>query len=159
MAKIIINESDLKSTIKTIINELDVKTYSNLMNKTSDFPWTTHFNTEPNKYENPKQKGNKERRVNTLSRGRFIEEFYKEFPKGSTKVITTNGIFSFEAIKFESNHTMYDLIFKSDDSTIGYIWFKKDNTPNGFFIDFGKHIDVTDQNSIDLINEMLKYNN
>lgn len=157
--KITINESELISVVKKVINELDTRSYSTLMNKTSDYGWTTYLNNEPNKHSNPSQKGNKQEKVNSLARERFLEQFYREFPLGTTKIKTNYGIYSFDGLNFRANHTMYDLAFKSDEknSENSRFWARK--TTKGFGIMFGDGIRITDANSMDLINDMFKYTN
>jgi len=155
--KITLNE--LRSIVKQIINELDTSTYANLMNNTSDYPWTQFLgaDTEDN-YTNPKHKGQKEERVNKKSRERFLEEFYKEFPKNSisTKILTNEGEYNFHGIRFTTNYSSYDLSFEQKGSYWkSLLWIQPEH--DGYYID-DKSIKITDANSDNLINQMLKYN-
>lgn len=134
-----------------IINELDTKTYSDLMDNTENYPWTKFLGSE--------NKGKKQEKVNDLARERFKINYYKEFPKISTKINTNKGEASFSGIKFNSNYTNYDIIFilESQEHSIlnEYIWIKPEK--NGYYID-NREIEITDNNSINLITDMLKYN-
>ena len=85
-------------------------TYAKQMNKTADYPWTTFLSHDKDKYDNPKHKGNKEERVNKLSRDRFEREFYKLYPKGMT-LNTNKGYATFLGMGWRANYTNYVLAF------------------------------------------------
>jgi hypothetical protein len=137
-------------------NELNTDTYSDLMNKTSDFPWAKFFSKNPDKDTNPKEPGTQQGRINKLSRDRFVTEYYKEFPKGSLTINTSEGKYIFDSINFKSNFTYYDLIFRHMDDGVGrYLWIM----PSGhdYFID-RKGLTLTDDKSDKIIRDLLKYN-
>ena len=142
--------------IKTFseLNELSTSTYANLMNKTTDYPWTHFFSKNPDKDINPKELGTQHGRINTLARDKFISEFYKEFPIGSIVIDTNKGEYIFDGIKFKTNYTYYDLIFKNG-SLHDYLWIVSEK--EGYYID-KKDIEIDDDKSDKIINELLKYN-
>jgi len=139
------------------LNELSTNTYSDLMNKTSNYPWSKFFSKNPDKDTNIKELGTQQCRINKLSRERFEQEFYKEFPIGSITINTSEGEYVFDDIKFKSNFTYYDIIFKGkgkygmDD----YLWIMPSG--NEYYID-KKGLTITDDKSDEIIRDLLKYN-
>lgn len=149
-----LNESDNEHIN---INELDTQTYAKTMNDTADYAWTTYLN----KSYAGQERGRKEERVNNLARDRFLNAFNKEFPKGSIKINTTKGEYVYSGLKFEANYTSYMLFFQeaNNQNFPKQVAFKKDNNKNGYYIDFNSDdLEITDQNSKNIINNMLKYN-
>lgn len=135
------------------LNELNIDTYANLMDRTEGYPWKTFLSNDKDK-SNPRTIYNKHNRINHLSRKRFEEEFYKEFPQGSVEIKTSEGEFVFKSIKFNTNYTNYDLIFTNVEKT--NLWVKVEH--NGYYITLsGKKVTVSDQESIDLLSKMSKY--
>lgn len=139
------------------LNELNVSTYADLMNKTYDYPWVKYFSKNPDKDINPKELGNQQGRINTLAKNRFVEEFYKEFSQETISINTSKGKYIFDSIKFKTNYTYYDLIFKGkgDYDLDDYLWIMPDN--NNYYID-KKDLKIIDDKSDKIIREMLKYN-
>ena len=144
------------SFINENINELDTKSYAGLMNKTYNYPWEKFFSKNPDKDINPKELGSQQGRINTLARDRFLNAFNREYPENSVSINTNNGVYYFDSIKFKTNYTYYDLIFKKQDDHSGdYLWIMPDN--NSYYID-KKDLKITDDNSDKVIRELLKYN-
>jgi hypothetical protein len=103
----------------TSVNELRTETYSKIANSTSGYPTTRYAATmaaPPEDRESRMKYADKMGRVNDLAREAFIRGFLNEFPYGSTKIETLDGTsYSFAHIKFNANHTNYELMFDSDD--------------------------------------------
>jgi len=140
--------------IKTF-EELNLGTYANAMDSTENFP-TVGFMAS----SDAKKHASKMARVNGMARARFQEEFYKTYPRGETKIYFEDRQatyeLKFDIIKFNTNYTNYDLIFKTES---GYnVWIK-----NPFYID---KIDIEKisllpvqitPESKELINKMFNY--
>ena len=90
--------------------ELNLGTYANYMDKTESYPWTGFLGN--------KEKSDKMNRINNSARKRFTDEFFKLYPKKDTKIIFTDKQAEYELylydIKFNTNYTNYDLIFKTE---------------------------------------------
>jgi len=141
-----------KNNIKdsNAVNELELSTYANQMDSTESYPWTKYASSD----KSSKSIGNKKQRVNDLSKERFTHEFYKKYPKDTVDIVTNKGVLKFHGIKFNTNYTNYDLIFK--DRTDSLIFIQSD--PTGFYIDKHKGIEISDERSINKIEDMLQYN-
>jgi hypothetical protein len=100
--------------------ELNPSTYRKLRNRTADYPWYKYSgaNTDADK-----SRADKMGRINQLSKERFEQEFYKQFPKDTTiKVydsLDPKNIVEllFNEIQWRANWTYYDLDFKQVDSS------------------------------------------
>jgi hypothetical protein len=96
--------------------------------------------------------------VNTLARERFTQEFYNKYPLESTTIQTTIGPMVFKNLSFKSNHTNYDVTFGNDNvypSRIHIVYDPQD----GYYITSNQNkINLVDQESIRLVQDMLKYN-
>ncbi len=129
------------------IDELNTSTYANVMNKTSNYPWKNDDKTR-----------NKMGNINKLTKERFEQEFYNEFPKESTKIVTNLGEYTFVGIKYDTNYNKYWLIFvkKHGLGMDDYLWIKDDNGQIYIDNNINKGVEI-DNNSKNLINQMLKY--
>lgn len=136
------------------LNELEMNTYAKQMNNTSDYGWTTFLSRDTDKYTNPKQKGNKEGRVNKLSRERFENGFYSTYPKGM-RLNTNKGEVEFQFLKFETNYTKYYLYFRSIQDGSGFE-VKHQGKGNDLYYNV-EGIEFIDD-SLNKVNDMLKYN-
>ena len=98
--------------------ELKPSTYRNLMDKTADYPWSKNAARTPELKDRADRMG----RINKLSKERFEQEFYNQFPKDTIiKVydsLNPKNIVEllFNEIQFRANWTYYDLDFKQVDS-------------------------------------------
>jgi len=140
------------------VNELDIDTYAKQMNTTSEFP-TRQFGEKD--YDNPRTKGNKQQRVNDLSKEGFERQFYSKYPKGQVTFKSNNGLWVFDAISFQANHTMYLLNLKGKSTNGGddYIRISKDNNDElGYYIYSNDSRGlVFDEDSNNTLREMLKH--
>lgn len=148
------NEGDVN------LKELDMDTYAKQMYSTADYGWTTYLSKDDDKYSNPKHKGNKEARVNKLSRERFENAFYKQYPQKSVKLNSNVGPLTFITIAWEANYTNYYLNFEVDNynnqkNYPKYIVIKYDGT-SGLYIN-QKGVELESE-SISKAQGMLKYN-
>ena len=140
---------------KNFISELDMNSYASAMDNTENYPWTNFMASD---YNNPKALGNKQARVNGLARERFTSEFYKKHPLG-TKILTTDGVYAFDFLKFTTNYTSYYLTFKDNENHRITISYDK-SSEYGIYID-GLTGDTEARvlpESIPLVQDMLKYN-
>ena len=123
--------------------------YKAEMKKTGDYGWT---------YNN----GQKERAADEEIRNKKAKEGFKHnfTQKYMEQTInTTDGVYTFENIKFVSNYGDYEVIFTrpSNDNEI-LLWLVYDVT-NGYYIkDNKKDIKLTDEDSKNKVKEMLSYN-
>jgi hypothetical protein len=112
--------------IKTF-EELNLGTYANAMDNTENYP-TAGFMASGD----AKKRANKMARVNGLANARFQEEFFKLYPKVETKIYFEDRQATYELklydIKFNTNYTNYDLIFKTESGH--NVWIK-----NPYYID------------------------
>ena len=133
----------------------DIDTYAKAMDSTEMYPWTQMISGE---YEDPRSKGLEQQSVNTLARERFTQEFYNKYPLESTTIQTTIGPMVFKNLSFKSNHTNYDVTFGNDNvypSRIHIVYDPQD----GYYITSNQNkINLVDQESIRLVQDMLKYN-
>tara|TARA_R110000772_G_scaffold17946_3_gene49951 strand:+ start:116311 stop:117579 length:1269 start_codon:yes stop_codon:yes gene_type:complete len=141
--------------------ELDMDTYATQMDKTADYAWTTFLSKDKDAHSNPKEKGNKQGRVNKLSRDRFENGYYKQYPTKMTKINSNIGSLTFQGISWQANYTNYDLVFSVDnyESTNGYprhfgIKYEHGSENNLYLTQRGVELD---QESISKAQEMLKY--
>ena len=140
--------------IKEGLNELDTQKYSDLMDKTYDFPWTNYLGN--------KEKGGKEGRVNRLARERFIQEYMKEFPKGTPiELVGKSGKIyklGFNTISFDTNYAKYILLFNrvgDDRGFTGSIWIHYPNYIDNAYM-FDEPVELTKESKFQ-INKMFKY--
>jgi len=146
-----------KGLIKEGINELDIDTYAKQLDNTGDYGQTTFSSNEPNKYDNPRQKGNKQKRVNRLSREGFEKEFYKAYPVDVTKLVSETGTYFFKNIKWESNYSSYSLQFISESGE-SHLYIKSDtSSPKGYYIEFNKKPNLS-PGAEELIRKMFSHN-
>lgn len=145
----------IKEAVQKKLRELNIDTYAKAMDNTDMYPWTKMGSGE---YEEPRSKGLKQQRVNTLARERFTQEFYNKYPLESTTIQTTIGPMVFKNLSFNSNHTNYDVTFGNDNvypSRIHIVYDPQD----GYYITSNQNkINLVDQESIRLVQDMLKYN-
>ena len=103
-------------------------------------------------------------KVNNLAKERFEQEFYKKFPKGSVSINTSNGEYSFEYFKFETNYTMYHVYFRNVNGKIPEILEFLANSQNhngedAIWIPRNNYnVKIMDQESINKVKQLLKYN-
>ena len=132
--------------------ELNLGTYANYMDNTESYPWTNFLGD--------KEKADKMSRVNKLAKKRFVDEFFNLYPKKETKITFTDKQAEYELylsdIKFNTNYTNYDLIFKTEG--MQYI-----NIRNPFYItnsDLSKislfPVKISDESKL-LVNKMFNY--
>ena len=139
------------------LEELDTNTYAKQMNSTGDWPWAKHLDKSSDPDTNPKHQGNKQQRVNQLSKEGFDKAFYKKYPVGQVKINTNKGEYAFDAMSHGANHTFYKIIFKST-SEHSYLFIENDKgSPKGYYIK-DKSIELDEQSS-NIVLDMLKYNN
>lgn len=152
---------DLKSVFKKIIseqlNELDTATYGKIANGTAHGYYHQEKDPDAHRY-NPNARGNKLDRVNDLARERFLQEFYKEYPKDSTKILTNKGEYSFIGIKLLDGlrYVDFNIYFQSENNK--YLEIKSNVTDD---IRYGlnqENCKIIDPRSIQLIKNMLMYN-
>ena len=100
--------------------ELNPSTYRNLRNRTADYPWYKYSGTNT---DADKSRADKMGRINKLSKERFEQEFYKEFPKDTTTIKVYDSLdpkniveLLFNEIQWRANWTYYDLDFKHPNS-------------------------------------------
>lgn len=164
-------DKTFKPKLNESINELNIDTYAKQMNTTHNYPWDKFFASRGGDNNNNKRPDwDKKGSVNNLSRDRFIEEFYKIYPMGTTVIQTNQGEYAFSGIDFNAGYTLYGLFFKGKHSDYEgqtvqiLIQHSKvgNNMPqkDGYYIDYNanKHIEITDPKSEELIMDMLKYN-
>jgi len=140
--------------VKTF-EELSINKYANLMDRTENYPWSGFMATG-----DTKKKADKMGRINNASNKRFLEEFYKLYTKGEIKIYFSDRYAEYELsffdLKFNTNYTNYDLIFKTESGKS--VWIK-----NPFYIekiDLEKIslLEVTIKpESKKLVNEMFNY--
>lgn len=146
----IINEE-----VKKKLKELNIDTYAKAMDTTEMYPWTQMLSGE---YEDPKHKGLKQQRVNSLARERFTQEFYNKYPLEATTIQTTIGPMVFKHLTFNSNFTNYDITFGNDNIYPSRIHIVYD-PQSGYYITGNQNkVELTDQESMSLVKDMLKYN-
>jgi len=140
---------------KQKVDELDMQSYASAMDNTEMFPWTNFMSNQSN---DPKFLGNKRARVNALARERFTTEFYKVYPVG-TKILTNDGVYAFNHLKFTTNYTSYYLVFNDNENTTITLSADK-SAKNGIYIDglISDTIIEIQPESIPLVQDMLKYN-
>jgi hypothetical protein len=142
---------NLRTLVENTIKEMDLKTYATVMNKTENYPWIRMLSKDKN--------GKKEERVNKLAKNRFIDEFFKKFPRKSesTNILTNDGEYNFGGVHFNTNYTNYSVYFikVGDDGWSSHLWIRPER--NGYYVD-DKTIEITDEKSDKIINDMLKYN-
>ncbi len=100
--------------------ELDPSTYRDLRDRTADYPWLKYSGTRT---DADKSRADKMGRINQLSKERFEQEFYKEFPKDLTTIKVYDSSdpkniveLLLNEILWRANWTYYDLDFKQVDS-------------------------------------------
>jgi hypothetical protein len=123
--------------------ELKLKTYADIMNKSEKYPWVRNLGDKLSKSD-------KLESINTLAKELFTREFLKEFKPGLT---INNGAqeWSFEGIKFNANYTNYSLIFESGNERLIINYY-----PSGYHLPQGVE-DNLDDKSKKLIIDMFKY--
>ncbi len=142
-----------KIFIKKLLREMDLDTYAKHMNTTGDWPMAQRMAGEAGKEK--RHISNRQQNVNALARNRFETEFYKQYPKNSISINTTDGEYTFTGLQFRANYTNYKLIFGpiSGDNTPIFIG----TSSNGFYID-PKNVNITDEESKQIVIDMLQYN-
>lgn len=150
------------------LQELNLDTYSDVMNKTSKFPDTRFFGKDD-------KKADKEANVNSLSRERFISEYYKKYAPDTIEInaevdSTKNSVgYVFKSISFDTNYTSYALHFQYNGKQIGMDkLYTEKNFPKNIFItynsgkpyidEYNKHKLKISNTDIKNITEMLKFN-
>jgi hypothetical protein len=132
------------------LNELDLSTYSKLMDKTESYPWIKFVGDKLNrakKYQN----------INTLAKELFTKEFEKKYRSQSIK--NADHSYTFDQVRFNTNYTNYSLVFKSTSSDNPYTTLViKSAGKNGYRIDKSDFKDEFDEKSKTKLKEMLKYN-
>ena len=140
--------------IKTF-EELSLGAYANAMDRTENFPTVGFMSSH-----DTKKHASKMSRVNSIANARFREEFFKLYPKEETKIYFEDRQATYELklydIKFNTNYTNYDLIFKTESGQ--NIWIK-----NPFYIDDVDMekisllpVQITNE-SKELVNKMFNY--
>ena len=140
---------------------MELKTYANLMNQTESFPWIKFLSGNCSQ----KSEGSKKERVNNSAKNLFEREFLKKYE--GKKIVFGNDSgkelsLKLEGIKFNANHTNYDLIFATNEiKDFDPFWIRNDN-----YVDptdrkkiennLGKNYQLK-ENSKNLVNEMLDY--
>lgn len=134
------------------VNEMNTDSYAKIMNKTSNYPWHNTLDSS----DSDKGKSKKEEKVNKLSKIRFEQEFYKEYPKETTKISTNLGDYVFIGLKYKTNSNRYDLGFmkKHGMGMHDYIWVSDDN---GEIYSDNSKVKIEEKSNA-LLNQMLKYN-
>jgi hypothetical protein len=147
-----ISLNELRTLVKQIVKEerilkeLDLSTYSKVMNRTYDYPWIKFLGDKmgvAKKYEN----------INKIANELFKKEFNKKY--NSTIINNGNEIYNFYDIKFNTNYTNYLLIFKNKINDTLYIKFDKSN---GYYVDKYNFEDNFDNTSKNKLKDMLQYN-
>tara|TARA_R110000782_G_scaffold21299_1_gene57299 strand:- start:3790 stop:4344 length:555 start_codon:yes stop_codon:yes gene_type:complete len=148
--------NSIKRIDENEVNELDLGSYANAMDKTDSFPMKK-FNSSDK--DNPRDQGNREGRVNDLANERFKSEFMKKYPIDGVSINTGMGMLPFKGIKFEANNTMYSLMFEYPTEMGGSLVFIHidSSSPEGFYID-KKGLTLADDESKQLVKQMLRYN-
>jgi hypothetical protein len=123
-------------------NELKTQTYADIMNNTEKYPWVKFLG---DKFK----KSDKMKNVNKLANEHFTKKIMDEFKE--SEIVNGDKKYKFENIKFNSNWTNYDLVFKGDNT----IYIKFDPTV-GYYLGYGIKDDL-DNKSKKLINDMFKY--
>jgi hypothetical protein len=144
----------IKEAVQKKLKELNIDTYAKAMDRTEMYPWTQMISGE---YKDPRSKGLKQQRVNTLARERFTQEFYNKYPLESTTIQTTAGPMNFEGIKFNTNYTNYALMFGDVQSFTSMLFIRYD-IQDGYWIDSMDKSIKLDNSSARLVKDMLKYN-
>jgi hypothetical protein len=132
--------------------ELSIGTYANLMDRTEGYPFTD--------FAGNKVKADKMNRINNYSNKRFQEEFYKLYPKNQTKITfkdreSTHEL-SFDSIKFNTNYTNYDLIFKTEAGK--NVWISNPFYIEPVSLDYISILPVQiEPKSKELVNKMFNY--
>jgi hypothetical protein len=156
--------------------ELSPSTYRNLRNRTADYPWYKYSgaNTDADK-----SRADKMGRINQLSKERFEQEFYKQFPKDTTTIKVYDSLnpkniveLLFNEIQWRANWTYYDLDFKNDNSPFYggnydvHIRFHGDTTmssgDDAYTLERGDRLGfkgeiIVDKNSQQLLNSMFLF--
>lgn len=127
------------------VNELNTTTYVDIINKTESYPWVRFLS------DKELSKADKMQSINILAKELFTKEFLKEFNTG-LEINNGGDIYTFEGIKFNTNYTNYSLIFEGSEKTL---LIKYD--PNGGYYLGSTVEDNLDNESKDLLNDMLKY--
>jgi hypothetical protein len=98
--------------------ELSPSTYRELRDKTADYPWSRFLSQTPEMKDRAEKMG----RINKLSKERFTEEFFNQFPKG-TKITVMDSLnpnnkveLELDDLDWRANWTYYDLAFKQSKS-------------------------------------------
>lgn len=137
-----------------LLKELDLDSYSKLMNKTADYPWIKFLNKgeEDKTYKSYSN-------INTSAKELFKREFYKIYPIGTK--IQGDTTYVFKGISFNSNFTNYGLVFNSEaeNETISIVYDKE----KGYYVknDYYRDRPIGDTFNLEtkqLLATMLKYN-
>ena len=147
--------------------ELNPSTYRNLRNRTADYPWLKYSGTRT---DADKSIADKMGRINQLSKERFEQEFYNEFPKDTTTVKVYDSLnpkniveLLFNEIQWRANWTYYDLDFKKNGVNIR---FHGDTTmssgDDAYTLERGERLSfkgeiIVDKNSQQLLNSMFLF--
>lgn len=133
------------------LNEDGLGDYSSELRNTGNHPWTTFLGD--------KNKGEDENKRNQIASVKFKDEFNNAFKRQT--INTTNGMYSFETLKFNNNFGKYDLIFSKPKTDMEFsdkmLWIKYDQS-NGYYIDSNDDIELMDKDSVDKVIDMLQYN-
>lgn len=91
--------------------------------------------------------------INNLAKEHFTKKFMNEFKEG-TEIKNGEETYKFNHIKFNTNYTHYDLIFKkvSDNQTL----FIKYDNKGKYYLGYGIE-DNLDAKSKNIIKDMFKY--
>jgi hypothetical protein len=154
--------------------ELDPSTYRDLRDRTGDYAFSQFKAQTPEM----KARADKMGRINQLSGERFTDEFFLQFPKGTTITVydkdspnTKVELFLHDII-WRANWTYYDLDFKQPNSPFYrgnydvHIRFKGDTAMQGsgdaYTMDPGHKLGfkgeiMVDDSSKDLLNSMFQF--
>lgn len=143
-----------KIFIKKLLREMDLDTYAKHMNTTGDWPMAQRMAGEAGKEK--RHISNRQQNVNALARNRFETEFYKQYPKNSIRINTTDGEYIFTGLQFRANYTNYKLIFESTTADFQPI-FISSSASTGFYVE-PRNIQITDEESKATIIDMLQHN-
>ena len=134
----------------TLLKEGNLDAYSSSLKNTGDYPWA--------KFVGNKEKGESDEKQNTKDKEGFENEFKTSYD--GQKIETTNGTYTFSNIKYNNNHSSYDLLFTKPKGENKYgdvsLWIVYDPT-DGYYIDKYKGIEINVE-SQDKVKEMLSYN-
>ena len=154
--------------------ELDPSTYRDLRDRTADYPFSQFKAQTPEMKDRAEKMG----RINQLSKERFTDEFFLQFPKGTTITVcdkdspNTKVELLFHDINWRANWTYYDLDFKQPNSPFYrgnadvFIKFKGDTAMQGsgdaYTMEPGHKLGfkgeiMVDDSSRDLLNSMFQF--